>query len=326
MSKKKILLTYDYELFLGVDSGDIYNTLINPTNKILKMLKKYDSKGLFFIDTSFLIAIKKLDCFDIVKQQIQTMVKDGFDIGLHIHPHWESAVLTDECRWKFAEYKHFRLHSYSDEELKKIVRGSYDLLSKIVLEVNPNYKIDTFRAGGWSIQPFDKLASVFKEVGIKYDFSVLPGMKDNDMPKHYYDFTTTPQDKYIWRFGNNVTEEDGHGDFIEISNTIFDMNIVDLMKNRKFLRSYKIAGDGKGAGKKRGFLEQLQRVRWSNKQIVSSDSMELNFFKKYIGKIDKKVIVSASHPKLFSNNSLDVLEYTCNNFNCIRYMDINIDD
>ena len=33
MKKKSILLTYDYELFLGVDSGDIYNTLINPTNK-----------------------------------------------------------------------------------------------------------------------------------------------------------------------------------------------------------------------------------------------------------------------------------------------------
>jgi hypothetical protein len=326
MKKKSILLTYDYELFLGVDSGDIYNTLISPTNKILKMLKRYDSNGLFFIDASFLIAIEKLDCFDIVKQQIQAMVRGGFDIGLHIHPHWEDAVLTGECRWKFEEYEHFRLHSYSDEELKTIVRSSYDLLSKIVLEVNLNYKIDTFRAGGWSIQPFDKLAPVFKEIGIKYDFSVLPGMKDDDMPKHYYDFTVTPKDKYIWRFGNNVTEEDDCGDFIEISNTIFGMNIVDLIKNRKSLRGCKIAGDGKGAGKKRGFLEQLQRVRWNNKQIVSSDSIELNFFKKYIRKIDKKVIVSASHPKLFSDNSFDVLEYTCSNFNCIRYKDINIDD
>jgi hypothetical protein len=325
MKKKSILLTYDYELFLGVDSGDIYNTLINPTNKILKMLKRHDSNGLFFIDASFLIAIEKLDCFDIVKQQIQAMVRGGFDIGLHIHPHWEDAVLAGDCRWRFEEYKHFRLHSYGDEELKRIVRNSYDFLSKIVLEVNQNYKIDAFRAGGWSIQPFDKLVFIFKEIGIKYDFSVLPGMRDDDMPKHYYDFTATPKDKYIWRFGNNVTEEDGCGDFIEISNTIFDMNIVDLMKNRKALRGYKISGDGKGAAKKRGFLEQLRRVRWNNKQIISSDSMELNLFKKYIEKMDKEVIVSASHPKLLSDNSLSVLEYTCNNFQCIRYKDVSID-
>ena len=326
MDKKKILLTYDYELFLGVDSGDIYKTLINPTNKILEMLNKYNSCGLFFIDTSFLIKIKDSECFNIVKKQIQDIIQRGNDIGLHIHPHWQDAKLIQKCRWRFDNYERFRLHSYSNNEIEIIVKESYDLLSEIISEVNKTYKIDTFRAGGWSVQPFNKLSKIFKEVGLKYDFSVLPGMSDDDRPRHYYDYINTPKGKYIWRFDNDVLKEDNKGDFIEISNTIFDMNIIDLMKNRKLISSYKIAGDGKGAGKKKTFFEQLKRVRWSVKQILSSDAIDIDIFKKYINQIDREVLVYVSHPKLFSKNSFEVLEYICQEFSCIGYKEIKIDE
>ncbi len=323
---KKILLTYDYELFLGKDSGDLYSTLINPTTKILDTLSKHNAKGLFFIDTTFLMAIKESECFSVVKEQIQCIVKLGHDIGLHLHPHWQDAKLTTECRWKFDDYRHFRLHSFPDQEIEAIVKENYNLLSEIVCEVAKEYKINTFRAGGWCIQPFDKLAIVFKEIGIEYDFSALPGMKDDDMPKHYYDYINCPWHKYIWRFSDDVLVEDANGDFVEISNTLFDMNIIDLTKNRKLIRGYKIAGDGTGAGKKKSFMEQLKRVRWNVKQIVSSDSIDKEIFKKYIHKIKRNIIVYVAHPKLFSDNSFEVLEYICVNFNCISYKEIQINE
>lgn len=324
MDKKQILLTYDYELFLGEDSGDLYKTLINPADKILRMLKKYNAKGLFFIDASFLFKIKDNECFTVVKKQIRNIIQDGHDIGLHIHPHWNNAELIDECRWIFKDYKHFRLHSYDDKTIEKIIKETYELLSEVVYEVDNNYKIDTFRAGGWCIQPFDKLAIIFKEIGIKYDFSVLPDMKDDDMPKHYYDYTKVPKGKYTWYFEKDVLKENKHGNFIEISNTVFNMNIIDLMKNRKLLKNYNISGDGKGAGKKKSFYEQLKRVRWNVKQILSSDSIDINLFKKYINKIDRDVIVYVAHPKLFSENSFGVLEYICCNFKTIKYKEIKV--
>jgi peptidoglycan/xylan/chitin deacetylase (PgdA/CDA1 family) len=321
MSKKNILLTYDYELFLGSDSGDLYNTLINPINKILDMLEKYNAKALFFIDTTFLIAIKDTKCFEIVKEQIQDIVQKGFDIGLHLHPHWQNAESIDECRWKFEDFSHFRLDSFNDKDLRQVIIKNYELLSGIVNEVDANYKIDTFRAGGWSIQPFSRLKDIFKIIGIRYDFSVLPEMKDEDRPRHYYDFKNTPN-KYIWRFEDNVLIEDKNGSFIEVSNTVFDMNIIDLMKNRKLIKNYKISGDGKGAGKQKAFLEQLKKVRWNVKQILSSDAIDLDIFKKYIDNINRDILVYVAHPKLFSDNSFEVLEYICDNLQIVRYSEL----
>ena len=322
--KNKIILTFDYELFLGDDSGNIYKTLIDPTNKILDILNKNNSKGLFFIDATFLLVIEELECFNIVKKQIKSMLKDGHDIGLHIHPHWKDAILTSECRWKFEEYKNFRLHSLSEEEIYEVVKQSYEALSKIAYEVDSSYKIDSFRAGGWSLQPFNLLTKTFIDLGIKYDFSVLPGIRDSDLPRHYYDYINYPKNKYVWAFQDDVTKEDKNGNFIEISNTTYDMNIIDLMKNRKLIKDYKIAGDGRGAARKKTFLEQLRRVRWSIKQIVSSDYIDYDIFKKYIHKIDREVIVYVAHPKLFSENSYKILEYMCNNFQTVKYNEVKI--
>ena len=321
---KKVLLTYDYELFLGSDSGDMYKSLIDPTNKILGMLNRYDAKGLFFIDTSFLVAIKDTECFNPIKKQIQDIVVQGHDIGLHIHAHWQDVLQSDKCRWKFEDFKHFRLHSFSDIEIETIIQNSYNLLSSIVLEVNDKYKIDTFRAGGFCLQPFNKLKKIFKKIGIKYDFSVLPDMKDEDLPKHYYDYTDVPKDKYIWKFSDDVMLEDNKGEFIEISNTVFNMNIIDLIKNKKKIKHYKITGDGRGAGSKKTFLEQLRRVKWNIKQIVSSDSIDIDIFKKYMKRIDREVLVYVAHPKLFSENSYSVLEYLCENFNVIGYKEVKV--
>lgn len=323
---RKILLTYDYELFLGLDSGNLYTSLINPTNKILNNLANYNVKGLFFIDATFLVIIKELECFNIVKEQIQNIVNQGHDIGLHIHPHWYDAKMTYECRWIFEKFKHFRLHSYDNIEIENIVKTNYYLLSGIAHEINQDYRIDTFRAGGWCIQPFNKLAKIFKELGIKYDFSVLPHMKDNDIPKHYYDFTDCPNDKFMWRFTDDVKVEDKNGYFVEISNTVFNMNIIDLVKNRKLIKNYIIAGDGTGAAKKKTCFEQLKKVRWNVKQIVSSDAIDIDIFKKYIHKIQRDVIVYVAHPKLFSDNSFEILEYICKNFDCLRYKEIVLDE
>jgi len=324
MPKKKILLTYDYELFLGKDSGDLYKSLINPTTKILDILKQHNASGLFFIDASMLVAIKDTACFDLVKTQIQDIIKQGNDIGLHIHPHWQDTKQISKCRWSFDNFTHFRLDSFDDIKLKKVIQECYELLSSIVYEVNKNYKINTFRAGGWSIQPFDRLANIFKNIGIKYDFSVLPNIYDDDKPRHFYDFKNCP-DKYIWKFNDDICKENKNGNFIEISNTIFDMNIIDLMKNRKLIQNYKIAGDGVGAGKRKTFFEQLKRVRWNIKQILSSDAIDINIFKKYIKKTDRRYLIYVSHPKLFSDNSFEVLSYICNNMQAINYKDIKID-
>ena len=59
MAKAKLLLiTFDYELFLGEQSGAVTQCLINPTDRLLASLNSYGLKALFFIDTVFYITDK----------------------------------------------------------------------------------------------------------------------------------------------------------------------------------------------------------------------------------------------------------------------------
>ena len=50
MATKNILLTFDYELFLGHISGSVNDCLILPTNKILSILSDQNIKhSMFFV-------------------------------------------------------------------------------------------------------------------------------------------------------------------------------------------------------------------------------------------------------------------------------------
>jgi peptidoglycan/xylan/chitin deacetylase (PgdA/CDA1 family) len=58
--KRTVLITFDYELFLGEQSGIVHQCLIEPTNKLLDCLNKYAFKAVFFIDTVYLLRLKEV--------------------------------------------------------------------------------------------------------------------------------------------------------------------------------------------------------------------------------------------------------------------------
>ena len=92
--EKKILITFDYELFLGEKSGKVYDCLIAPTEKILRIFEKYNSiKCIFFIDTVYIqrmegMAIENVDCrndLNLIYLQLANMVNKGHYI-FSAHP------------------------------------------------------------------------------------------------------------------------------------------------------------------------------------------------------------------------------------------------
>lgn len=321
---KKTILTFDYELFLGSDTGDLYNSLIHPTNRILSILNAHQKRGLFFIDSTFLTVLKNHSekHFVLVKKQIMEMVQNGHDIGLHIHSHWLDAELISECRWRFKSYERYRLHSLDKDLRHQLVAQAYMLLKNIVSEVNPDYSIDSFRAGGWCIQPFNEIKDLLKEIGINYDFSVIPGQITFDLPKHYYDFRKTPQNQNFWRFSTDIVTEDPHGEFTEFPVTILNINIIDFIKNRLRMKRYVSAGDGKGAATPKTFLEKLLKIRYNIPQLLSSDSLDSEILKKYLLLQKNDLFIYVAHPKLFSENSFEILTYLCSTYNTIEYRKI----
>ena len=94
-----ITLTLDYELYFGKETGTVYKSIIKPTEKLLSVLDRYNIKAVFFVDVGF---IKRLDFFstdhpelrkdyELITSQLNQLSRQGHDLQLHIHPHWENS-------------------------------------------------------------------------------------------------------------------------------------------------------------------------------------------------------------------------------------------
>ena len=214
-AQKFLLNTFDYELFLGERSGTVENCLIIPTEKILRLLNKNHITGVFFIDTTYLIRLKDTadkfmpakNDYNKIVLQIRTMIKSGHYVFPHIHPHWLDAVYNEiENQWDLSNISKYRFHNISIQERELLFETSLNILHEIIHESKPDYKIDSYRAGGWTIQPFEDYKPFFLQYNIKFDFSVLPGFSEITTAQHF-DFRKIPG-KNIYRFENDIINEE----------------------------------------------------------------------------------------------------------------------
>lgn len=219
---KRLIITYDYELFFGIKSGTIQKSLIEPTNYILSDLEKYGFRGTFFVDYLMLKCLKNTedqqahDDLILIENQLKEIIKRGHRIELHIHPHWVDAKYNGDGTWDYTNYSHYSLNSFKEEEIKKMFVEGTLLLNNIAREVDPAYRICAFRAGGWAVQPFNKLAKAFKAANIKIDSSVAYGAFYK-CDYSYYDFRDkTIKDKGPYWFNDDVLVPLSQGSFLEV--------------------------------------------------------------------------------------------------------------
>lgn len=217
---KKVLLSYDYELFFGERSGTVQNTLIEPTSIILNAMDAAGLKGTFFVDWLMLkyLALENDERahqdYDRIVNQLKDIVCRGHRIELHVHPHWVDARYNGDGTWNFEDFTHYSLQSFTEEEVTRMFVDGTDLLTGIAREVDPDYKIVAFRAGGWAIQPFDKVKKGFLEAGIKVDSSVAYGVFAYNKYS-FYDFRNAPKAD-LYRFDDDVCVPSKNGQFIEV--------------------------------------------------------------------------------------------------------------
>ena len=334
-NEKKVIITFDYEMFLGNDSGDLYKSLIDPTNAILEKLKKHSGKALFFVDAPFLLFLKSSAplLYEAVRNQLSEIIKQGSFLGLHIHPQWLDAEKIDDRRWNFRSFHKYRFHSLSRLEQRKLFNDSFnelfDIIDKNSKEFNSQQdNLIYFRAGGWSIQPFENFNKLFTDKNIKYDFSVKPSAYINKLPYHYYDFNNVPSGKDFWKFSNDPCVVDGRGSFIEyplasvqVYSSVY--NCINRIINKLFPVNKKWFGDGSGLSQS---IENYRtKNKKSNKIILNKiknisnkkylylifENYNIKIFKKIINKYfkEKNIAVLVGHPKTFSESAINNLEY-----------------
>ncbi len=324
-----IFLTFDYELFFGEKTGTVEKCMIEPTNKLLQISRKYSVPMTFFVDVGYLVRLEtesakysnlKSDLAK-VRNQITEMLECGCDVQLHIHPHWERSYYNGE-KWVIEVDGCYKLADFDNEELYHIVTFYKDYLEEITRK-----KVHTFRAGGWCIQPFDRLKDIFKEIGIKYDTSVFSG-GHFESPHYNFDFRLAPK-KSNYRFEDDVCEELESGSFTEYPITSLKYSPLFYWRlyilGRLFPSRHKMVGDGiflSQPGRKKSVL---MNYTWNH---VSSDGYYVTKLKKSLNELISKSqteMVIIGHPKsctLFSFISLE--KFIRNNY--INYSFLSFKD
>jgi hypothetical protein len=253
----RLLITFDHELFLGKNSGNLEYCLLEPGQIILDILKKFKIQGLFFFDTCFYREAENNNHysqrFKNLQQHLIKILQEDHLIYPHIHPHWENATFDlDTLTWDLSNYKFYRFQSLNSEQQNSIFKDSINVISEIQKFANVFYPIDSFRAGGWCIQPFTDFKKQFIKHKITYDLSVIPNYQfEGEI--HSYNFSNIANDK-AYKFSEDPNLPDVNGNFIEIPITIYKWNfkffkklskINAVLRDKIKLNHFEYFGNGK---------------------------------------------------------------------------------
>lgn len=247
MKKKTIILSYDYELFFGKCSGTVKKTIIEPTETLMSAMENCGLRGNFFVDYLMFWALENQNDsltrrdLQLLKRQVADMVLRGHRVELHLHPHWIDAKYNGDGTWDFSDFTHYSLSSLDEQTIMQLFKDGAEYLNNLAQEIIPDYRVCAFRAGGWAVQPFDKLKKAFKETGLSIDSSTSHGIYKY-MIDSYYDFRDSPN-KSFYFFNDDVCKEESNGEFREVPITSFHRNLflvlIDrLYSKRGYFKSY----------------------------------------------------------------------------------------
>jgi hypothetical protein len=317
--KKRLLLTFDYELFLGKKSGTVQNCMITPTDEILNLLKSVNIKhAIFFVDTSYISRLKEVTSesakrdYKLLRDQLIRIVKDGHFIFPHLHPHWKDAVYNEmQNEWQLGNMRFYRFHNLTETDRKEQFNKAISEIRSIQDEASVSYEIDSYRAGGWCIQPFSDFKPCFLEHNINYDFSVLRGEKKSN-ENIFYDFSSVPS-KHIYRFQDEITQEVNNGAFTEFS--ISSIQFPESMKFKNkiinkilWYRNDRGFGDGLSASTGSDIIAPHKTDASIYSEMISVELLnrpKLPFYLKYLDQHDYMHFIS--HPKMLTRHNLKTL-------------------
>ena len=310
-------ITLDYELYFGANPGTVQRCLLDPTKALLRLARRGGFKLVFFVDAGFVFRLGQQSAtstevrlqFDQVRRQLADIVKGGHDIQLHVHPHWEDSHWDGE-RWAMDTHR-YRIHDFADADVKTIFSGYKRALS----EASQYADICAYRAGGWAVQPFSKIAVALRENGIFVDSSVMPGAHAADS-SFGYDFRAAPTSG-TWRFATDPNCEEPSGQFLEIPIACVNVSpwtkLSSAISKRLGPKYHAIYGDGFAAhadsvGRSFGRLGRL--FNWKPMPVMIDGFKAVLLERAYLEHMARRArtFVVIGHPKAITPFALDCLE------------------
>lgn len=306
----KIHLSFDYELFFGSESGTAENCILKPTAQLIGLAKKHVIPMIFFVDAGYLIQLKAasnhLQCAEDYKkitEQLIQLINEGHEIALHVHPHWEDSKF-ENGKWHINTTR-YKLADFSAKEAGDIISKYHQVLIDIT-----GKRCQSYRAGGWCIQPFNHIKSALKENGILIDSSVYYNGY-HDSGAHAYDFKLAPN-KTDWYFENDCCVDENKGSFKEVAITsdkiapLFYWKLYFKMRSNPSV--YKPMGDGSWLKDKKRIYKQFYS---STNHFACADGYFASRLMSILNKLKRtgsNRMMVLSHPKSLAPCSFGYLD------------------
>lgn len=316
---RNILFTFDYELYLGEDSGTVNNCMIDPTEKIISILEKHGMKGIFFVDSTYLAQLIRVSKessaanrdLHSIKKQLHRLLSAGHEVHPHIHPHWIDAKYnTEQNRWHLSDLKYYRFSSLSEDQKIKVFNEAIDALHYLIEDAFPDYRTDAFRAGGWCIQPFSAFEPHLRKAGITADFSVI-GQIQISSPTKSFDFRDVASNAIPYRFNEDECKPSENGYYLEFPISSIPVNqhsridklVEKIMWRMPFGKSM---GDGKGVPYSNDLPTNAKLGKFETISIEHLVFNRVREYKKYL--TSNAFMQFISHPKMISSHHLKMLD------------------
>jgi peptidoglycan/xylan/chitin deacetylase (PgdA/CDA1 family) len=206
-----LIFTLDYEIY-GNGHGSLQDLIYDPAEKLLAIFRKFNVHFVAFVEAAELEMIQARGAdpaIDLVKKQIRDFYREGFEVGLHLHPQWYNGRY-EKGEWHL-DYSEYNLCSLPVERIISIVDRSIGYF-RTILGV-PDFSPLSFRAGNWLFQPTKAAADVLSKRGIKVDSSVFKGGLQH---QHNLDYRRAQMNGYFWKFADDVNVPDAQGSMIEL--------------------------------------------------------------------------------------------------------------
>jgi hypothetical protein len=205
------IFTVDYEIY-GNGEGSLKELIYEPAQRLKSIFRERNARFVAFVEVAELEMVegKGTDpAIELVKRQIRDFYKEGFELGLHLHPHWYNGRY-ENGRW-LLDYSEYNLCTLPRQRIIQIVDRSIAYLRN-VLELS-DFTPLSFRAGNWLFQPTETAAEVLFGRGIRVDSSVFGGGVQH---QYKLDYRRALQNGYYWKFAHDVNVPDPGGTLLEL--------------------------------------------------------------------------------------------------------------
>jgi len=283
------IFTIDYEIY-GNGEGSLKELVYEPAERLRTIFRKWNARFVAFVEVAELemIEAKCTDsAIDLIKCQIRDFHKEGFELGLHLHPWWYNARHKNGG-W-IPDYSEYNLCTLPMGRIVQIIDRSIAYLRRVLGLVN--FMPLSYRAGHLLFQPTRTVANVLAERGVKIDSSVYKG----GLWHHYHlDYRRALKNGYFWKFTDDVNEPDLQGILLEIPIH------TQMVPTQKMFTTKRIGLQHKGSSTTQTGKKMLNRVKdfLRFRYPLKFDLCQMSL-KELIGIVDEVFLEDQQNPTLF---------------------------